>query len=119
MPSDAASAALRDIAHHIGLAVQFTAGFDYERFVADPRTVYAVTRCLEIISEASRRLPDDLKARHPSIAWKDMAGAGNIYRHDYEDVAAQHVWDAVQIDLPPLNEVIAQELAALDPPPAG
>jgi uncharacterized protein with HEPN domain len=88
MRSEAALAALRDIAHHIGLAV------------ADPRTVYAVTRCLEIISEASRRLPDDLKARHPSIAWKDMAGAGNIYRHDYEDVAAQHVWDAVQIDLP-------------------
>ena len=111
-------AALRDIAHHIGLAVQFTAGFDYEAFVADPRTVYAVTRCLEIISEASRRLPDDLKARHPSIAWKDMAGAGNIYRHDYEDVAAQHVWDAVQIDLPPLRTVIGQELAALDLPPA-
>jgi hypothetical protein len=53
--------------------------------VADPRTVYAVTRCLEIISEGSRRLPDDLKARHPSIAWRDMAGAGNIYRRDYED----------------------------------
>jgi len=112
MPSDAASGALRDIAHHIDLAVHFAAGFDYEAFVADPRTVYAVTRCLEIISEASRRLPDDLKARHPSIAWKDMAGAGNIYRHDYEDVAAQHVWDAVQIDLPPLRLVIDQELDA-------
>jgi uncharacterized protein with HEPN domain len=110
MRSDAASAALRDIAHHIDLAIRFTAGFDYQAFVDDPRTVYAVTRCLEIISEASRRLPDDLKARHPSIAWKDMAGAGNIYRHDYEDVAAQHVWDAVQIDLPPLRVVIDQEL---------
>ena len=77
MPSDTASAALRDIAHHIDPAVHFTTGFDYEAFVADPRTVYAVTRCLEIISEASRRLPDDLKARHPSIAWKDMAGADN------------------------------------------
>ena len=74
-----------------------------------------MTRCLEIISEASRRLPKDLKARHPAIAWKDMAGAGNIYRHDCEDVAAQHVWDAVQIDLPPLRVVIAQELAALKP----
>jgi uncharacterized protein with HEPN domain len=44
-----------------------------------------------------------------------MAGAGNIYRHDYEDVAAQHVCDAVQIDLPPLR---AHELTALGPPPA-
>src|SRR5215207_4329882 len=57
------------------------------------RTIYAVTRCLEIISEASRRLPEELKARHPSIAWKQMAGAGNVYRHDYEDVAARYVWD--------------------------
>jgi uncharacterized protein with HEPN domain len=112
MLSSAATAALRDIAHHIDLAASFAAGFDYDRFRADPRTVYAVTRCLEIISEASRRLPDDLKARHPSIAWKNMAGAGNIYRHDYEDVAAQHVWDTVQIDLPPLRAVIDQELSA-------
>ena len=119
MRSDTAIVALRDIAHNVDLALRFTAGFDFEAFVADPRTVYAVTRCLEIISEASRRLPDDLKARHPSIAWRDVAGAGNIYRHDYEDVAAQHVWDTVQIDLPPLRAVITQELAALDPPPAG
>jgi len=116
MLSSAATAALRDIAHHIDLAIRFSAGFDYEAFVADPRTVYAVTRCLEIISEASRRLPDDLKARHPSIAWKDMAGAGNIYRHDYEDVAAQHVWDTVQIDLPPLRVVIDLELAGTGSP---
>jgi uncharacterized protein with HEPN domain len=112
MLSDSASAALRDIEHHIALAIHFTTGFDYQTFVADVRTVYATTRCLEIISEASRRLPDDLKARHPGIAWKDMAGAGNIYRHDYEDVAAQHVWEAVQIDLPPLRVVIEQELRA-------
>ena len=116
MLSSAATAALRDIAHHIDLAIRFSAGFDYEAFVADPRTVYAVTRCLEIISEASRRLPDDLKARHPSIAWKDIAAAGNIYRHDYEDVAVQHVWDTVQIDLPPLRVVIDLELAGTDSP---
>jgi uncharacterized protein with HEPN domain len=113
MRSDTAIAALRDIAHNIDLALSFTAGFDYEAFVGDPRTVYAVTRCLEIISEASRRLPDELKTRHPSIAWGDMAGADNIYRHDYE----QHVWEAVQIDLPPLRAAIAEELTALDPPP--
>jgi uncharacterized protein with HEPN domain len=116
MLSSAATAALRDIAHHIGLAAEFTAGFDYEAFVADPRTVYAVTRCLEIISEASRRLPDDLKARHPAIAWKDTAGAGNIYRHDYEDVAPQRVWDALQIDLPPLRLVIETRAGGLRSP---
>ena len=43
------------VREHIDLAASFAAGFDYDRFRADPRTVYAVTRCLEIISEASRR----------------------------------------------------------------
>jgi uncharacterized protein with HEPN domain len=118
MRSDAAIAALRDIAHHIDLAVQFTTGFDYEAFVSDPRTVYAVTRCLEIISEASRRLPDELKVRYPAIAWKEMAAAGNIYRHDYEDVAASFIWITVRNHLPPLRTAVAQELAVLDAPPA-
>lgn len=114
MPSDRATAALRDIAHHVDLAVRFAEGLDYEAFQADLRTVYAVTRCLEIISEASRRLPEDLKARHPTIGWKDMAGAGNIYRHDYEDVAARQVWETVRRELPPLRLVVARELPDAD-----
>jgi predicted nucleotidyltransferase len=65
------------------------------------RAQFAVTRCLEIISEASRRLSVSLKDRHPSIPWRRMAAAGNVYRHDYEDVAAQFVWDAVQNEPPP------------------
>jgi uncharacterized protein with HEPN domain len=112
MPSKAADTALLDILHHIDPAVNFAAGSDKDSFKQDVRTVYAVTRCLEIISEASRRLPDDLKERQASIPWKQMAGAGNIYRHDYEDVAAQLVWDTVQRALPPLRVVIEAEIAA-------
>jgi uncharacterized protein with HEPN domain len=96
------------------LAARFVAGFDCDTFKDDLRTVYAVTRCLEIISEASRRLPEDLKARHPTIAWKQMAGAGNVYRHDYEDVAAQFVWDTVQRALPSLREVVETEMSRYD-----
>jgi uncharacterized protein with HEPN domain len=114
MRSDAALGALRDIAFQIELAQRFVSGIEYEAFHGDLRTVYAVTRCLEIISEASRRLPDDLKDRHKSIAWKDMAGAGNIYRHGYEDVAAQQVWNTVRIDLPPLRMVIDLELLRME-----
>jgi uncharacterized protein with HEPN domain len=57
-----------------------------------------------------------MKTRRPSIAWKDMAGAGNVYRHDYEDVAAKVIWDTVQIALPPLRDVVAGEIAAHDRP---
>ena len=110
MPSKAEAAALRDILHHIDLAQQFVGGMERQLFLDDVRTVYAVTRCLEIVSEASRRLSEGLKSRHPHIPWRQMAGAGNVYRHDYEDVAARFVWDTVQRDLAPLRLVIQREI---------
>src|SRR5712692_7564532 len=110
MPSKPVDAALRDILHHIELAANFSAVVDRAANNHDIKTVYAVTRCLEIISEASRRLPDDVKARHPAIGWKQMAGAGNVYRHDYEDVAAEFVWETVERALPPLRAVMEAEL---------
>ncbi len=115
MPSDpeATRRWLTDIRHHIAMADGFVAGLGYDAFKDDNLRLYAVTRCLEIISEASRRLPDQLKARHPSIAWRDMAAAGNIYRHEYEDVAARRVWRTLTISLTPLRAVVEAELAAL------
>jgi uncharacterized protein with HEPN domain len=55
-------------------------------------------------------LPEDLKVRHAQIAWRQMAAAGNVYRHDYEDVLAQLVWETVQRALPSLKFVIEQEI---------
>ena len=112
MPSDLESTHrwLNDMRHHIAMAESFVVDMDYRTFKDDYRTLYAVVRCLEIISEASRRLPDALKARHPSIAWHEMAAAGNIYRHEYEDVAARRVWHTLTVSLPPLRAVVEQEL---------
>ena len=105
MPSKSPELALHDILHHIDLATSWTEGFTL--------TMYAVTRCLEIISEASRRLPADLKARHPSIDRKGMAGAGNGYRHNYEDVAARLVWKTTHADLKELRHAVEAEIAAV------
>jgi uncharacterized protein with HEPN domain len=112
MPSEVEQSALRDILRQIELAERFTKGHDFRSFQNDELHLYAATRCLEIISEASRRLSDELKRRHPNIPWRNIAGAGNIYRHDYQDVAALRIWDAVQFALPTLRNVIEQELSA-------
>jgi uncharacterized protein with HEPN domain len=114
MPFNPTAAALNDILHHIDLAMSFAEGLDRAAFIEDKRTFYATIRCLEIISEASRRLPDDLKTRHPTIEWKKIAGAGNVYRHDYEEVAAEYIWDTVQLALPALRSVIVRELGDRD-----
>jgi uncharacterized protein with HEPN domain len=102
-----------DIAQNIALARTFVAGLSFEEFKAEPKTVYAVTRCLEIISEASRRLSNEIKIRHPNITWSDMAGAGNVYRHDYQFVRADILWRTIYEFLPPLLETVEQELQRL------
>jgi uncharacterized protein with HEPN domain len=110
MHSDRERAALLDIRDNIMLAENFTKDQTFESFRGDLMRLYAATRCLEIISEASRRLSQTLKERHPGISWGQMAGAGNIYRHDYEQVAAHRVWDTVRNALPLLRAVVEQEL---------
>jgi uncharacterized protein with HEPN domain len=106
--------ALRDIGDNISLARSFAAGLSFDDFRADKRTVYAITRCLEIISEASRRLSNDLKARHPAIPWRDIAGAGSVYRHDYEALSDRFLWHTVQETLEPLRVAVEQELGRLE-----
>jgi uncharacterized protein with HEPN domain len=66
------------------MAEAFVAGMTFATFKDDDLHLHAVTRCLEIMSEASRRLPEALREQHPAIQWKDMAAAGNISRPEYE-----------------------------------
>lgn len=85
----------------------------FEDFARDQRTVYAVTRALEVISEASRRLPDDFTSLHPEIDWPAVNAAGNVYRHDYEVVDEALVWHTVQHSLAHLRGVAEAELQRL------
>lgn len=57
-----------------------------DEIAADKTRRYAAERCVEIISEASRRIPARWKKTHPSIPWQQIAGIGNIMRHDYEEI---------------------------------
>ena len=112
MRSERERGALRDILHHVVLAERFAQDRSVENLRNDLMPLYAVTRCLEIISEASRRLSDELKARHPQVPWREMAAAGNFYRHSYEDVLPHRVWKTLREDLPPLRAAIVQELGS-------
>ncbi|MBK7926771.1 MAG: DUF86 domain-containing protein [Bryobacterales bacterium] len=117
MPSKNPAQHLAEIITNIDAIREFTAGMDLASFKADRRTVYAVVRALEIISEASRRLPPEMIERHPEIGWPAVAAAGNIYRHEYEAVEDAMVWSTVCNDLAPLRESAVAELARMSPPP--
>ena len=81
-------------------------------FETDWQTQWLVERGVEIVSEASRHLPDQLKARHPHIPWGKVAGIGNILRHKYESIAAPVMWKLAQADLAALEIVCCEELKA-------
>ena len=79
MPSDAARLPLGDIVRYAELANGFAAGLEFAAFRDDLRTYLAVVRCLEVVSEASRRLPTEFKQQHPEIDWRNIAASGNVY----------------------------------------
>ncbi len=94
---------LTDIRDAIRRIERYTAGKDLASFRRDDLVNGAVERCLEIVSEASRRLPDDLKTRHADIPWRKVAGLGNVFRHEYDAVSTPLVWEIVREHLPPLK----------------
>src|SRR3569833_744509 len=100
---------LADIRTNIELACQFTAGLTPDGISAATKALYATTRCLEIISEASRNLSSDIKQLHPQMRWSQIAGAGNTYRHDYERVTADVIWMTVHGALPALFDTAMSE----------
>ncbi len=111
MLSDQSRVRLVDIRYNIKLVQEWIAGIAFEQFAEDTMRVYAVVRALEIISEASRGIQADVKASHPGIDWPKMAGAGNIYRHDYDDVVERFVWNTASESLPPLLAAVDYELS--------
>jgi uncharacterized protein with HEPN domain len=95
--------AIRDFEGFVGSATA-------EEISADRMRRYAAERCVEIISEAARRLPDAWKADHPSIPWSDIAGIGSVLRHDYDDVSVDII---VKLRGSPLDDLRAAVVALL------
>jgi uncharacterized protein with HEPN domain len=110
MHSDRARTALVDILQNIEHVESFARNLAIEQFVDDDLRIYATIRALEIISEASRRLPDELKARHPAVPWRQIAGAGNVYRHGYDAVVPEVIWETARTGLTNLRAAVEAEL---------
>jgi uncharacterized protein with HEPN domain len=89
------------------------AGYDFEKFRMDRRTRQLVERNLEILSEASRRLPNEYKDREAHISWRAIAGIGNVLRHDYHQTYPTVLWDTCNEDLKPLKDAALRIDAAI------
>jgi uncharacterized protein with HEPN domain len=86
----------------------------FAEFEADWEFRFIMQRAIEIISEATKRLPAELRAIRPEIRWRSVAGIGNVLRHEYHTISNKVIWDVVHEELPPLKaavEAIAATLA--------
>ncbi len=108
---------LEDIQQAAQKAIAFVQGFTKDSFAADEKTVFAVTRALEVLGEATKRVPQSLRDQHPEVPWRSMAAIRDKLIHDYSTVNAEVLWNTVHEDLPPLLPKIQRILddGDLDP----
>jgi uncharacterized protein with HEPN domain len=92
-----------DIIEAMDDALRFVKGMNYESFAGDKKTVYAVIRALEIIGEATKRIPSAVKNNYSDIPWRDMAGIRDKVIHAYFGVDLKRVWSTVNTDIPCLK----------------
>jgi len=102
---------IADIRNAVAKAQQFVATMTYEQFGADEKTIFAVVRCLEIVGEAARKIPETTRKRYPQVPWREMTGMRDVLIHDYFGVNLRVVWNTLQNDLPPLKPQMEQIIA--------
>ena len=101
---------LRDMLENAEKALSFVQGMDYDGFCMDDKAVYAVIRALEIIGEAARQIPEDIRQSNPEIQWREIAAMRNKLTHEYFGVNTKVIWRTVQEDLPNLIPLLKMML---------
>jgi uncharacterized protein with HEPN domain len=94
---------LADIVEAIGRIRRYTGGYTLAQLARDRRTLDAVVRNLEVIGEAAKNVPVEVRRKHPEVEWRRMAGLRDILIHQYFGIDVAIVWDVVRNKLPELG----------------
>jgi uncharacterized protein with HEPN domain len=113
LPSERPAQRLADIVENVEAIQRYVASMDLACFERDRKTVDAVERCLERISEAAAKLGESAAALVPDQPWQKIRALGNRLRHEYDDIPAYRLWDIVQEDLPSLQVACVAALRRL------
>lgn len=101
---------LKDIIEYMSRAEKHIEGMHFEAFFKDVKTCDAVIRCIEVIGEATKKIPEEIRLRYPSVPWRDMAGMRDKIIHSYFKVDYEEVWLTVKEDIPRIKPQIEEVL---------
>ena len=101
---------LEDILEATRKIKMYTGDLSKATFLEDEKTFDAVVRNLEVIGEAVKKLPADLRAKHTVLDWKKIAGLRDILIHEYFGLDGEIVWDIVQNKVPALDREVRKML---------
>ena len=101
---------LSDIDQNIERAIDFVKDLDFDQFCQDQKTLYAVVRAIEIIGEAVKNIPDEIREQYPEVPWSSVAKMRDKLAHQYFGINVKVVWDTVQNDLAELKPLIEKIL---------
>ena len=104
---------LNDIIFSINLIEQYLTGVSLSKFNDSYDVQDAVLRRLEIIAEATKKLPEDLRNMHPAVSWKSIIGLRNIIAHAYNEVNLEEIWEIVTQHLPETKRQMEEIKASL------
>ncbi len=98
--------ALHDILEAIERVQRITHGKTLTDFQQSWELRWLVQRAIEIVSEASRAISDEMKNRRPEIPWSQVRGIGNVLRHEYQGLSDPIIWRVVVDELPRLKTAV-------------
>jgi uncharacterized protein with HEPN domain len=101
---------VEDILESIGLIEHYVNNMDLEDFNIDRKTIDAVVRNFEIIGEASKFMPEDIKKNYQNVDWKGIVGLRNRIAHEYFGISTVIIWHIIKEELPLLKSQMEQIL---------
>ena len=95
-----------DILESIQNIRDFTENINKEKFLKDKLRQSAISRELEIIGEAVKNIPEEIRKKYPRLPWKEIAGFRDVLSHSYFGVSIEKIWNVVENDLTELEKQI-------------